>query len=100
MIHLGAIMSRFIPAALLAIQSGVFLTVLPTAAPAQQLASKVDEITVTARKREENLQTVPVAVSVFDNEQLQIRDIFNLERLADQTTPNKKTRHKPKPTRH
>jgi iron complex outermembrane receptor protein len=78
-------MSRIIPAALLAVHCGVLLTFLPAIASAQVSVRPVDEITVTARKREENLQAVPVAISVFDSEQLQVRDIFNLERLADQT---------------
>ena len=47
--------------------------------------SGVEEITVTARKREENLQSVPVSVSAFTRDQLEIKGIFDLERLADQT---------------
>ena len=48
-------------------------------------APVVEEITVTARRREESLQSVPVAVSAFTASDLQVRDVINLERLADQT---------------
>ncbi len=64
------------------------LAVIPgieTALAEAHRSSTIDEITVTARKREENLQSVPVAISAFTSEQLQVRDIFDLERLADQT---------------
>lgn len=48
-------------------------------------AGTVDELTVTARKKAENLQSVPIAISAFGSEQLQLRDIVDLNRLADQT---------------
>ncbi|MEE4186266.1 MAG: TonB-dependent receptor, partial [Gammaproteobacteria bacterium] len=57
----------------------------PLAAVAQQAGARPDEIRVTARKREESLQSVPIAVSAFSSEDLAIRDIFSLEQLADQT---------------
>ncbi|MEC9374739.1 MAG: TonB-dependent receptor [Pseudomonadota bacterium] len=48
-------------------------------------AKAVDEITVTARKREESLQSVPISVTAFSADDIKNRDIGNLERLADQT---------------
>lgn len=50
-----------------------------TAAPAPQ-ATTLDKVTVTARKREETLQDVPVAVTAFTAETL---DKLNVEDLSD-----------------
>ncbi|MEZ5565240.1 MAG: TonB-dependent receptor [Gammaproteobacteria bacterium] len=66
-----------IPGLLLAI--AVVLTV-----PTQALA-QVEEIVVTARKREENLQQVPLAVTAFtaeNMEQRQIRSVDDIGRLT------------------
>ena len=54
---------------------------------AQQMT--LEEVVVTARKRAENLQEVPMAVSAFSSEQLkdmQIDSITDLERLASNVT--------------
>lgn len=56
------------------------------AQPAQQAEGRrpskaIEEITVTATKREENLQEVPIAVSAFTGENLQRRGIKDLEDL-------------------
>ncbi|GAB2492226.1 TonB-dependent receptor [Pseudoxanthomonas sangjuensis] len=51
-------------------------------APATQEAKTLDSITVTARKREETLQEVPVAVTAFTPETLEklnVRDIGDLD---------------------
>ncbi|MEE8495546.1 MAG: TonB-dependent receptor [Xanthomonadales bacterium] len=47
----------------------------------------LEEITVTARKIEENLQDTPISVSAFTAEGLERRQIFSTEAL-DQVTPN------------
>ena len=44
--------------------------------------SGLEEIVVTARRKDEKLQTVPIAVSVMNNEQLQQRSITNIESLG------------------
>lgn len=46
-----------------------------------------DAIVVTARRREERLQDVPLSVAVASGEELEARSIENLEELG-QTTPN------------
>lgn len=49
--------------------------------PARGAASILDEVVVTARKREEDMQTVPLSVSAFGAEQmdaLKVRDLSNL----------------------
>jgi iron complex outermembrane receptor protein len=52
--------------------------------PDQPAASNngLEEIVVTARRKDEKLQTVPIAVSVLNNEQLQQRNISNIESLG------------------
>lgn len=63
-----------------------WLCVLGAAAAAQEERVLEDEIKVTAQKREQNLQDVPVSVTVRTGEQLArygITDVFDLQ----QTTP-------------
>ena len=50
-------------------------------------ANVIEEIVVTARKRSENLQDVPAAVSAFNAEQLEERGIDNIVEIA-RLTPN------------
>ena len=52
---------------------------------AEEEASVFDEVTVTARKRAENSQSVPIPISALNEEQLEIRNIVKLtdiEKLA------------------
>ena len=62
---------------------------LPSAAVAQDEGadSFVEEITVTARRREESLQDVPIAVSAFSGEQLEEIGIVDITALTNQA-PN------------
>ena len=50
-------------------------------------ATAVDEITVTARRREESLQDVPIAVSAFSGEMLEESGAVNVTALSNYT-PN------------
>jgi iron complex outermembrane recepter protein len=52
-----------------------------------QSASGLDEIVVTARKREENLQNVPISITAFDSKMLEQRHVDRLDGLAS-FTPN------------
>jgi outer membrane receptor protein involved in Fe transport len=67
--------------------AGIFLLpwVSVTPAAAQEGAGTRDEILVTARKKEENLQTVPISISAFTAEDIENRGIQSLEDLARQT---------------
>ncbi|MCA0357668.1 MAG: TonB-dependent receptor [Proteobacteria bacterium] len=56
-------------------------------APAADNSVSVDEVTVTARRREENLKDVPVAVSAFSAEKLERSGGTDITVLS-QTTPN------------
>ena len=47
----------------------------------------LEEVTVTARKIQENLQDTPIAITAFSGDTLQARQVFNTETL-DQVTPN------------
>lgn len=54
-------------------------------AAAQQAATEVETIIVTAQKREQNLQDVPIVVTVVSGEQLQdagVKDVKDLQVLA------------------
>src|SRR5262245_6228784 len=51
-----------------------------TAAPA--VTEDEDAIIVTARRREEALQDVPISITVFNQEQLDNRNITNAQDLA------------------
>lgn len=60
----------------------------PTITAAQDTGGfALEEIVVTARKREESLQDAPVAVSAYTNYELKVRNITSTDRLAD-VTPN------------
>jgi iron complex outermembrane recepter protein len=67
---------------------GTSTLLMPMAAAQAQQAASTDtqlanaEIVVTARKREESLQNVPISVQAFTSEALQASNILNLEGIA------------------
>ena len=51
---------------------GFLMSALPFAtATAQEGASSIEEITVTARKRDESLQEVPIAITAFTEQTIE-----------------------------
>ncbi|MGH1373122.1 MAG: TonB-dependent receptor [Cellvibrionaceae bacterium] len=65
--------------------AAICLASATTNAVAQTEGFVLEEIVVTAQKRSQNLQDVPIAVSAFDGEQLQeavIKDIYDLKNSA------------------
>ncbi|MEJ2255477.1 MAG: TonB-dependent receptor [Woeseiaceae bacterium] len=62
---------------------------MPGAAIAQDTQSQaaLEEITVTARRREEALQDVPLAVTAFSSEELELRGASDITEIA-QATPS------------
>lgn len=64
---------------------GIVLPIIGWAQQAETSAQKpvLEEITVTARLREERLQDVPIAVSVQTGESIRLRNIDNLELLSE-----------------
>ena len=77
---------RYISAAVLALP---FLLQPGSVAVAQEsgIDALMEEITVTARKREEGLQDTPIAVSVFSGESLEARGVQKIDEIAG-LTPN------------
>ena len=62
--------------------SGVFFVAVPTTAGAQDA---IDEVVVTARKREENLRDVPVSISVLNSALIDEAGILNQQDLFEMT---------------
>jgi iron complex outermembrane recepter protein len=48
----------------------------------EEEAGALNEVTVTARYREENLQTTPIAITALDTEQLEIRSLKTVDDLG------------------
>ncbi|HEX6998734.1 MAG TPA: TonB-dependent receptor [Gammaproteobacteria bacterium] len=54
----------------------------PAAAQEQAGQSGLEEIVVTARFREENIQTTPISISAFSGEDLEVRSLENVEDIG------------------
>ena len=54
---------------------------------AAETGFELEEIIVTARKREENLQSTPIAISAFTDKDLEYRQVNSTDQLSD-ITPN------------
>jgi len=65
----------------------VSVAATPKPAAAAEGSSALEEIVVTARKREESLQETPIAISAFTADDLERQQIENTEDL-DQVSPN------------
>ena len=67
------------------------LLLLPGARPAQaqqdRASALLEEVVVTARKREEGLQDAPIAITAFSGDMLEYRGVTNIGQLA-RYTPN------------
>ena len=56
--------------------------VIPSTVAVAQESAGLEEVVVTARKRDESLQEIPVAVSVFGAEDILMNDMRDLEDVA------------------
>jgi iron complex outermembrane receptor protein len=90
--HQGGIMTRINAIHILTTASVVAFAAAGTAAYAQNpgktptaTAADDQEIIVTARRTEERLQDVPISITVFNQEQLSNRNIYNAGDLATYT---------------
>ena len=45
-------------------------------------AQQIEEIVVTARRREENLQQVPISVTAMSGAQLEARQLYTMDQLS------------------
>src|SRR5690606_31640647 len=57
----------------------------PAAGPASSTAGNIDDIIVTARKRDERLQDVPATISAFTGEDLASRGTGSILQVAERT---------------
>jgi len=64
--------ARLSPLAL-AVAASLSVGSVPALGQQQQQGAGLDEILVTARYREENVQTTPIAISAFSGEELEVR---------------------------
>ena len=64
----------------LGLAMGLIITIIPIDTRAQGM-DMLEEVVVTARRREENLQEVPVAITALSAEDLEIRSIENIKDL-------------------
>jgi iron complex outermembrane recepter protein len=76
----GAFMKITLKSSVSSLASALALTVVPGVAAAQGAAAtdtggSLEEITVTAQRRQENLQNVPIAISAFTNAELEKRNV-------------------------
>ena len=80
-------MNRIIKSALLAgaAWSAVSTGAYAQTSPAQEEAAQVEDVVVTARRREESLQDVPVAVTAVSGEQLEAKGAADITELARST---------------
>jgi len=67
-----------------AVASGVFTTSVTAQEPARRgaSASLLEEVVVTARKREEGSQEVPMSIAAFNSDQIQALKVRDLTSLA------------------
>ena len=61
--------------------------------PAQEMAVNLEEIVVTAQKRSENLQDVPIAISAFSGDALEASSIIALDEVSTRTPGFTMTRY-------
>jgi iron complex outermembrane receptor protein len=60
-------------------------TTAPDSAPVSTDSGALQEVVVTAERRSENVQNVPIAITAFTNETLQQRNLTNVRALGDLT---------------
>ena len=70
-----------------AVATGLSLAPAASAQQATEEAQGLEEVIVTARKVEENLQQTPIAVTVLSGDALAERQVFNTS-VLDQVVPN------------
>ncbi len=77
-------MPKLMSKSMLALALGFTGTMVSSHAIAQD-GRVIDNIIVTAQKKEESLQNVPISISAFDTEALEVRDIQGFEDISEFT---------------
>ena len=77
----------WVAGSLFALAAGAAFAQQPAPGAAQSESGGLEEIVVTAEKRTENVQSVPIAITAFSAEALQQKGITNISQLSD-LTPN------------
>src|SRR5580704_9864051 len=73
-------------AGLAASSSGVYAqTAAPSPAATPDSSGALQEVVVTATRRSENVQTVPIAITAFTSDSLQQRNLTDIQVLGDLT---------------
>src|ERR1700719_4429055 len=67
----------------LAMTAGAAMAEDPPIKPAAQRSDQIEEITVTAQKRTENVQNVPISVSALDGETLKELGVKSSDEVAE-----------------
>jgi iron complex outermembrane receptor protein len=80
-------LSAALVAALLSLPATMVVADDQTSAPGEETAQQLDAVTVTARRRSESIQEVPVAVSAFNGEELKDMQAKNIDGLQG-SVPN------------
>ena len=81
---------RVLHSLFISVSTAIGCSVAHAAAPAPQdeATGSLSEIVVTAEKRETNLQTTPVSISVLGGDDLKNRTVHSLEDLMDGSVPS------------
>jgi len=80
-------MSRFVCLRTRFLVAALGMSLAPPVVLAQGSGALLEEVVVTARKREESLQDAPIAVSAFTGAALEFRGVTSIDKL-DEFTPN------------
>ena len=78
---------KTIPAAVLLALTSVSTVSISQENQSRGLDRLLEEVVVTARKREESLQDAPISISAFTGEALEYRGVTNISQIAE-FTPN------------
>ena len=80
-------LALFVSAGLILVITGSGSLLMSGQASAEVASQGIEEVVVTARRREETAQTVPIPISALSSEYLEDRGITEIQRI-EQVTPN------------
>ncbi len=80
-------LAMFVSAGLILVITASGSLLMSGQASAEEASQGIEEVVVTARRREETAQTVPIPISALSSEYLEDRGITEIQRY-EQVTPN------------